>query len=164
MFGTFEKSSLTKFLTLTSCLPGFPCQAFSVAGYRQGFDDEKGRGNLYFELERIIKDKMPPIVFLENVKNLLGHDKGRTFSVISKSLEALGYSIHYKVLNARLRQYSSNQRTYLCRWFLDERALQRFQFPAKSISKQVLQISPISRPKLMTNITTLTNVYSTTNW
>ena len=113
-------------------LAGFPCQAFSVAGYRQGFDDEKGRGNLYFELERIIKDKMPPIVFLENVKNLLGHDKGRTFSVIRNSLETLGYSIHYKVLNAA--DYGNipqiRERIYVV-GFLDEGASQRFQFPGK---------------------------------
>ncbi|MEC7100975.1 MAG: DNA (cytosine-5-)-methyltransferase, partial [Candidatus Thermoplasmatota archaeon] len=50
-------------------LAGFPCQAFSVAGYRQGFDDEKDRGNLFFELERIMTEKRPSIVFLENVKN-----------------------------------------------------------------------------------------------
>ena len=56
-------------------LAGFPCQAFSVAGYRQGFDDEKGRGNLYFELERIMKDKRPSIVFLENVKIWLAMTK-----------------------------------------------------------------------------------------
>ena len=55
---------------------GFPCQAFSVAGYRQGFKDEKGRGDLFFELARIIEVKKPKIVFLENVKNLVGHDNG----------------------------------------------------------------------------------------
>jgi DNA (cytosine-5)-methyltransferase 1 len=113
-------------------LAGFPCQAFSVAGYRQGFDDEKGRGNLYFELERIIKDKMPQIVFLENVKNLLGHDKGRTFSVIRDSLETLGYNIHYKVLNAA--EYGNipqiRERIYVV-GFLDKEASERFQFPPK---------------------------------
>ena len=81
-------------------LAGFPCQAFSVAGYRQGFDDEKGRGNLYFELERIMKDKRPSIVFLENVKNLVGHDNGRTFRIIRSSMESMGYKIHHKVMNA----------------------------------------------------------------
>ena len=63
-------------------LAGFPCQAFSVAGYRQGFDDEKGRGNLFFELARILEEKQPPIIFLENVKNLMSHDNGNTFAVI----------------------------------------------------------------------------------
>lgn len=55
-------------------LAGFPCQAFSVAGYRQGFADEKGRGNLFFELERIFSVKKPSVIFLENVKNLVSHD------------------------------------------------------------------------------------------
>lgn len=81
-------------------LAGFPCQAFSVAGYRQGFDDEKGRGNLFFELVRIIKAKKPKILFLENVKNLVSHDDGKTFTVISKTLEDLGYHIKPMVLNA----------------------------------------------------------------
>lgn len=81
-------------------LAGFPCQAFSVAGYRQGFNDEKGRGNLFFELARILEEKKPPIIFLENVKNLVSHDDGNTFAVISDTLEQLGYHIKHFVLNA----------------------------------------------------------------
>ena len=72
-------------------LAGFPCQAFSVAGLREGFNDKKGRGDLFFELIRIIKDKQPRVVFLENVKNLANHDEGRTFSIILQSLEEAGY-------------------------------------------------------------------------
>lgn len=79
---------------------GFPCQAFSVAGYRKGFDDEKGRGNLFFELVRIIREKKPRVAFFENVKNLVGHDNGNTFSVICKELNNLGYKIKYRVMNA----------------------------------------------------------------
>ncbi|CDD66138.1 putative uncharacterized protein [Firmicutes bacterium CAG:882] len=81
-------------------LAGFPCQAFSVAGYRKGFEDEKGRGTLFFELVRIIKAKKPQIVFLENVKNLVGHDNGNTFSVILNELQKEGYHVKYAVLNA----------------------------------------------------------------
>ena len=80
-------------------LAGFPCQAFSVAGNRKGFDDEKGRGALFFQLVRILKDKKPPLVFLENVKNLVGHDNGNTFSVILDELKQLGYFVKYAVLN-----------------------------------------------------------------
>ncbi len=76
---------------------GFPCQAFSIAGNRKGFADT--RGTLFFEVERIIKDKKPKVVFLENVKNLTTHDHGRTFNTIISSLEKLGYFVHYKVLN-----------------------------------------------------------------
>jgi len=71
-------------------LGGFPCQAFSIAGYRKGFEDEKGRGNLFFEINRIIKDTHPITFFLENVKNLEKHDKGRTFKIISDRLAVYG--------------------------------------------------------------------------
>lgn len=80
-------------------LAGFPCQAFSIAGYRQGFFDEKGRGNLFFEVMRIVHIKKPKIVFLENVKNLVSHDHGNTFTVIKECLESEGYHLTYKVLN-----------------------------------------------------------------
>lgn len=81
-------------------LAGFPCQAFSIAGYRQGFDDEKGRGDLFFELVRIIKAKKPQIAFFENVKNLVSHDKGNTFRVICEQLDLLGYKYIHQVMNA----------------------------------------------------------------
>lgn len=81
-------------------LAGFPCQAFSVAGYRKGFDDEKGRGTLFFELVRIFKEKKPDIIFLENVKNLVGHDNGNTFQVILQELQNEGYNVKFHVLNA----------------------------------------------------------------
>ena len=70
-------------------LAGFPCQAFSIAGYRQGFDDEKGRGNLFFELTRIMEEKRPRVAFFENVKNLVAHDNGNTFRVICEHHMAL---------------------------------------------------------------------------
>lgn len=80
---------------------GFPCQAFSIAGYRQGFEDVRGRGMLFFELARIIEEKMPRVVFLENVKNLVGHDEGKTFATIIHTLEDIGYrNPIYGVLNA----------------------------------------------------------------
>ena len=81
-------------------LAGFPCQAFSIAGYRQGFEDEKGRGDLFFELIRIMKEKMPRVAFFENVKNLVSHDKGKTFRIICEELDALGYSYFTQVMNA----------------------------------------------------------------
>jgi DNA (cytosine-5)-methyltransferase 1 len=81
-------------------LAGFPCQAFSIAGYRQGFDDEKGRGALFFELIRIMKVKKPRVAFFENVKNLVGHDNGNTFRVICSELDKLGYKYISQVMNA----------------------------------------------------------------
>lgn len=81
-------------------LAGFPCQAFSIAGYREGFNDKKGRGELFFQLERIFIEKKPKIIFLENVKNLVGHDGGNTFNVILNCLKREGYQVKYQVLNA----------------------------------------------------------------
>jgi len=78
---------------------GFPCQAFSIAGYRKGFDDD--RGNLFFELERVIKQKKPRVLFLENVKNLVSHDDGNTYRVIRETLEKLDYIVRKDVLNAK---------------------------------------------------------------
>lgn len=111
-------------------LAGFPCQAFSVAGYRKGFEDEKGRGTLFFELIRIIKAKQPQIVFLENVKNLVGHDNGNTFRVIREALEANGYHVNPMVLNAM--EYGNipqnRERIYLV-CFKDEEIYKNFHFP-----------------------------------
>lgn len=111
-------------------LAGFPCQAFSVAGYRQGFEDEKGRGNLFFELERIFNKKNPDIIFLENVKNLISHDKGRTFEIILNSLKKTGYYVKYKVLNTM--NYGNipqnRERIYIVA-FKDENIYKNFEFP-----------------------------------
>lgn len=80
---------------------GFPCQAFSIAGYRQGFEDLRGRGMLFFELARIIEQNQPRVVFLENVKNLVGHDNGKTFGTIINTLDQIGYhNPVYNVFNA----------------------------------------------------------------
>jgi len=80
-------------------LGGFPCQAFSIAGHRQGFDDEKDRGNLFFYIAEILKVKQPMGFLLENVKNLKTHDSGRTFQIIQKILDDLGYNVRFQVLN-----------------------------------------------------------------
>ena len=77
---------------------GFPCQPFSVAGRQRGFGDK--RGNLFFEITRIIDSKRPKVVFLENVPNLMEHDEGKTFLVIFNSLAQFGYSVYYKVMAA----------------------------------------------------------------
>lgn len=77
---------------------GFPCQAFSVAGYRKGFEDE--RGEIFFQLARIILEKKPRIIFIENVKNLMTHDQGNTYSVIKETFENYGYHIKSFILNA----------------------------------------------------------------
>jgi DNA (cytosine-5)-methyltransferase 1 len=78
---------------------GFPCQPFSNAGYKKGFDDT--RGTLFFNIAEIIRIKQPQAVFLENVRGLLNHDKGKTFGTIYRVLEELGYSVSYKLLTAK---------------------------------------------------------------
>lgn len=78
---------------------GFPCQAFSTAGKRRGFDDT--RGTLFFEIARIVEAKRPAYLLLENVKGLLNHDKGRTFAVIIETLGRLGYDVQWVVLNSK---------------------------------------------------------------
>lgn len=80
-------------------LAGFPCQPFSIAGKKSGFNHET-QGSLFFEIERILKDKRPPAFMLENVKNLTTHDNGNTFKAILSHLRALGYHVYHKVLNA----------------------------------------------------------------
>lgn len=80
-------------------LGGFPCQAFSIIGKKEGFENETC-GTLFFEIERILKEKQPKAFMLENVRNLTAHDKGNTFKVIRTHLEALGYTVYAKVLNA----------------------------------------------------------------
>lgn len=79
---------------------GFPCQAFSICGKQKGFYD-KTRGTLFFDICRILEEKKPKAFMLENVFNLEKHDKGNTLSVMLDSLHSLGYSVYYKVLNAR---------------------------------------------------------------
>lgn len=77
---------------------GFPCQPFSQAGFKRGFEDT--RGTLFFNIAEIIKSKRPKAVFLENVRGLLNHDNGNTFEVIQNVIKELGYSFHYKIIKA----------------------------------------------------------------
>lgn len=121
---------------------GFPCQAFSTEGYQQGFHDEKGRGTLFFELARIIEEKNPRAIFLENVKNLVRHDKGNTLRVILKTLEDLGYYVTYQVMN--VAEYGNipqgRERIYIV-GFKDKSVSERFQFPDKvGLTKTVFDV------------------------
>lgn len=111
-------------------LGGFPCQAFSIAGYRKGFGDDKGRGNLFFDITRILEDKKPDGFLLENVKNLKTHDGGNTFKVIETTLSDLGYSIKSKILNSM--EYGdvpqNRERIYIV-GFKDFNKTESFEFP-----------------------------------
>jgi DNA (cytosine-5)-methyltransferase 1 len=107
-FGDITKISEKEIPDHDILLAGFPCQPFSIAGVSKknalgrahGFLDET-QGTLFFDVARIIKHKTPAVFMLENVKNLVSHDKGKTFKVITETLKELGYSIHFKVLDGK---------------------------------------------------------------
>ena len=126
---------------------GFPCQAFSVAGYRKGFDDE--RGNLFFEITRILEVKKPKAILLENVKNLEGHDHGNTFKVIEEQLKLLGYHVHHKVLNTM--EYGNvpqnRERIYIV-GFLSKEAYDKFTYPEEiPLTKNIHDIIDVTDKK-----------------
>ena len=109
---------------------GFPCQPFSVMGKQKGFGDP--RGTMYFEILRIVDSKKPKVVFLENVKNLVNHDKGHTFATICHTLTERGYFIKHYVIgpdtHANTPQYRN--RIFIIA-FSDKHIIERFSFPAK---------------------------------
>ena len=95
---------------------GFPCQAFSIAGRQRGFDDT--RGTLFFEIARILKEKKPRYLLLENVRGLLSHDKGRTFQVILGVLSDLGYEVQWEVLNTKNHGIPQNRERVFIKGYL----------------------------------------------
>ena len=109
---------------------GFPCQAFSIAGYRKGFNDEKGRGDLFFELARLIDEKRPKVALFENVKNLVSIDNGNTLRVILETLDQLNYHYSYQVLNAMYygNLAQNRERIYLVA-FREEEDFLKFHWP-----------------------------------
>jgi DNA (cytosine-5)-methyltransferase 1 len=92
---------------------GFPCQAFSVAGKRLGF--EEARGTLFFEIARIAKVKQPKAMLLENVKGLISHDKGKTLDTIIQTLDEIGYTVDFEVMNSKFFNVPQNrERIFIC--------------------------------------------------
>lgn len=98
-YGDITKINVRELPDFDLLVGGFPCQAFSIAGKRRGFDDT--RGTLFFDIARILKEKRPRNFILENVKGLLSHDGGRTFKTIISTLTELGYCVEWQVLNAK---------------------------------------------------------------
>jgi len=115
-------------------LAGFPCQAFSVAGYRKGFEDT--RGTLFFDVVRIAKHHKPKILFLENVKGFVGHDKGKTFKIVKETLEEIGYKVYSKVLNSKDYGVPQNRERIYIIAFLNHEV--DFKFPkAMELDKSI---------------------------
>lgn len=137
---SIDKKDIPDFDILTA---GFPCQPFSVCGKQKGFSDE--RGNLFFEIGKVIDEKHPSVVFLENVANLTEHDKGKTFNVIHNELAGRGYFIRYLVADAC--DYGVPQhrtRTYIVA-FTDRNDCERFTFPEKvPLEKHIIDIIDLS--------------------
>ncbi len=116
---------------------GFPCQPFSLAGVSKknslgrahGFDDEKS-GNLFFEIERLLRDgPKPRVVFLENVRNLRSHDKGRTIAEIRRRLENLGYELNDRIVDAKPWVPQHRERIFIVGFLRDAFGGRRFEFP-----------------------------------
>ena len=118
-------------------LAGFPCQAFSLAGQKRGFED--ARGTLFFDVARIVKYHKPKVVFCENVKNLVNHDRGRTFDVIKAVLEDLGYKVFYKVLNSKNFAVPQNRERIYIVGFRNDIAPEDFIFPEKTDDTKVIK-------------------------
>ena len=102
--GDITKIDAEKIPAFDICLAGFPCQAFSIAGKKGGFNDDYHgvcRGTLFLDVVRICDFHKPKIIFCENVKGLVSHDKGRTFKIICRAFEQIGYKVHTKILNTK---------------------------------------------------------------
>lgn len=133
------------------CLAGFPCQAFSLAGKRMGFDDDyKGlcRGTLFQDVVRICEYHRPKVIFCENVKGLTIHDKGRTFEVIKKSFEQIGYNVHTAILNSKDFGVPQNRERVYIVCFENSIDSSEFVFPnpngADKCLNDILEDAPIS--------------------
>ena len=131
-----DKSSIPDCDIVTA---GFPCQSFSICGKQEGFNDE--RGNLFFEVVKVIDAKQPQIVFLENVANLVEHDNGKSFNVIHNEFAERSYYIRYIIADAcdyRIPQHRT--RTYIVA-FKDKTACDSFRFPEKEpLEKRIVDI------------------------
>lgn len=110
---------------------GFPCQPFSIAGLRKGFEDT--RGTLFFDILRILKERKPKSFILENVKGLVNHDKGNTFKIIIENLELLNYEVYYQVLNTKDFNIPQNrERIYIIGFEKKQvKNYKEFKFPIK---------------------------------
>ncbi|NOT16246.1 MAG: DNA (cytosine-5-)-methyltransferase [Methylotenera sp.] len=119
-------------------LAGFPCQAFSIMGKKMGFADT--RGTMFFEIERILKHHKPQAMLLENVKQLVTHDKGRTLAVILQSLNSIGYFVKWKVLNALNFGLPQKRERIVMVGFLDESIANAFSFDFNTVDYDLTKV------------------------
>lgn len=136
-------------------LAGFPCQAFSLAGLKKGFED--ARGTLFFDVARIAEYHKPKVIFCENVKNLVNHDRGKTFKVITRILENLGYKVYEKVLNSKNFGVPQNRERIYIVAFREDIDSSDFSFPGETDNNKV--ISDIMEEQEVSPKYYLSNVY-----
>ncbi len=142
--GDITKISVDDIPPFDICLAGFPCQAFSLAGKKKGFnDDYKGmaRGTLFFEVARICEVRKPKVIFCENVKGLTLHDKGKTLKIIIETLKQIGYTPFEQVLNSRDFGVPQNRERIYIVAFRNDIAPKEFIFPSPiDSSKRIIDI------------------------
>lgn len=129
--GDISKIAASEIPDFDILVAGFPCQPFSSIGQRKGFE-HKTQGTLFFDIARIIGEKNPTAVLLENVKGLTNHDGGKTWQIIRETLEDMGYTVCAKVLNSK--HYGvpqSRERIYIVA-FKDAKVATQFSFPSES--------------------------------
>ena len=135
--GDIRKISASEIPDHDILLAGFPCQSFSVAGLKKGFNDE--RGQAFFEIERILKAKKPKILFLENVPNLKNINNGEIFQFILEHLQKLGYKVNHEILSGKDFGVPQNRRRLYIVGYLDHN--KNFEFPKSiGIKTRILDI------------------------
>ncbi len=137
-----------KFELLTG---GFPCQSFSIAGRRKGFEDT--RGTMFFYLAKILEQAKPPFLLFENVKGLLSHDRGNTFGVILSTLDALGYNTQWQVLNSKDFGVPQNrERVYITGYLITG-------YPGEGSGREIFPLKRASRKDYGNECTTTVTRY-----
>ena len=125
-YGDIKKINETELPDFDILVGGFPCQSFSIAGKRKGFEDT--RGTLFFDIARILRAKRPSYFLLENVKGLLSHDSGSTFKTIITTLTELGYDLQWQVLNSKSWVPQNRERIFIVGHLRGERRPEVFPF------------------------------------
>lgn len=143
-YGDITKINADELPDFDLLVGGFPCQAFSIAGKRKGFEDT--RGTLFFEIARILKAKQPRLFCLENVKGLLSHDNGNTFTTIISTLNELGYDLQWQVLNSKNHGVPQNRERVFIIGHL--RGTSRPEvFPIGESNRESKEISQLNNPR-----------------
>ena len=159
IFGDITKIDEKEIPSFDICLAGFPCQAFSLAGQRKGFDDNyKGvcRGTLFLDVARICEFHKPKVIFCENVKGLTIHDKGRTFKIIKSTFENLGYTVFSQILNSRDFGVPQNRERIYIVCFRKDLQVEKFQFPKPTdptkVIRDIMEENPVSAKYYLSDV------------